>query len=117
VEREKVYRVVHERNLASFANNTRWASALRKLASHRLSARLKHVARAEVSRWSPWLVPSDHYLEVVSAGPVHFREIEWVDFDCAGSDLSTEECLATLRESKVTTEVIDQEVVRVFGYR
>ena len=116
VEREKVYRAVEVRNLASLANNTRWDTAFRKLSEHRVRARLKHVAWPDMSNWSAWIIPAENYLEVVSAGPVHFREIEWVDFDCADSDLKLQQCLASVGESKLTAEVIDQ-FVRVFGYR
>jgi hypothetical protein len=116
VEREKVYRTVQARNLASFANNTRWKTALFKLATHQTRARLKHVAWPEVSDWSGWIVPVENYLEVMAAGPVHFREIEWVDFDCGSDGENLRDCLAVVRDSKLTAEVIDQ-FVRVFGYR
>jgi hypothetical protein len=116
VEREKVYRTVEARNLASFANNTRWKAVFGKLSDRRIRARLKNVAWPEISDWSVWITPAENYLEVVSAGPVHFREIEWVDFDCADGDVQLQECVAAARECKLTAEVIDH-VVRVFGYR
>jgi len=116
VERETVHRVVEQRQLASFANNTRWNNVFSKLLNHGLRVRLKHVAWAETSDWSAWLVPAKNYLEVVSAGPVHFREIEWVEFDCACGDIRLEECVAAARESKLMVEVVNQ-YVRVFGYR
>jgi len=115
VERDKVYRVIEERNLASFANNSRWHGLFSRLSGHRIPARLKHIARPQMSDWSVWIVPASNYLEVVSAGPVHFREIEWVDFDCKG-DVDTAACTAAVREAKLTSEVVGQ-TVRVFGYR
>ena len=113
VERDKVYRIVEERNLASLANNSRWTAFFSQLSSHRMPARLKHIAWSKVSEWSVWIIPVPHYLEVVAAGPVHFREIEWVEFDCAerGCDV----CTATARKAKLTSEVFGQ-IVRVIGY-
>ena len=115
LKRDKVYRVIEERNLASFANNSRWNGLFSRLLSHRIPARLKHVARPQMSDWSVWVVPASNTLEVVSNGPVHFREIEWVDFDCKG-DVDTAACTAAVREAKLTSEVVGQ-TVRVFGYR
>jgi hypothetical protein len=116
VEREKVHRIIEERNLASLANNTRWASLFSNLLSHRVPARLKHVGWLEMSDWSAWLVPALNYLEVLSAGPVHFREIEWIDFDCGKSDVAQQACSAAARDAKLTSEVVGH-VVRVLGYR
>ena len=115
LERDKVYRVIEERNLASFANNSRWNDLFSTLLSYRIPARLKHLAWPEVSDWSVWIVPTSNYLEVVSAGPVHFREIEWVDFDCNGA-VDPAACTAAVRAAKLTSEVVGQ-TVRVFGYR
>lgn len=116
MERNKVYRVVQERNLVSVANNSRWTSLFSKLSSQRIPARLKHVAWPEVSLWSVWITPVPHYLEVVSAGPVHFREIEWVDFDCGERGVPCDVCTTAAGEAKLVSEIV-AEVVRVFGYR
>jgi hypothetical protein len=116
VDREKLYRLVEERNLVSLANNSRWACLFAKLLSQRIPARLKHVAWPELSAWSVWITPVPNYLEVVAAGPVHFREIEWIDFDCGERGIESDVCTAAAREAKLTSEVVEQ-VVRVFGYR
>jgi hypothetical protein len=106
MEREKVHRVVEGRQLTSFSNNTRWNSLLSELRPHRLKARLKHVAWPEMSgRSGWWIVPSANYLEVESAGPVHFREIEWIDFDCAESYVTPEQLVVAVGSSKLTAEV------------
>lgn len=111
-----VYRIVEERGLASFANNCRWNSLFAGLMAQRVRARLKHVACTEISPWASWIVPAQNYLEVLSAGPVHFREIEWLDFDCTGSALRADELVAVVHEAKLTTEAM-ADFVRVFGYR
>ena len=116
MEREKVYRIIEERNLVSLANNSRWTSLFARLLSERIPARLKHIAWPELSEWSVWIIPVPKYLEVVAAGPVHFREIEWVDFDCSKAGAECEVCSSAARDAKLTSEVVGQ-VVRVFGYR
>jgi len=116
VERGKIHRIIEVRNLASLANNSRWTALFSKLEGHRVPARLKHVAWSEVSAWSVWIIPVPHYLEVVTAGPVHFREIEWVEFDYAGRESGCNLCSAAVREAKLTSELFDR-VVRVIGYR
>ena len=116
MDREKLYRLVEERNLVSLANNSRWTNLFAKLLSQRIPARLKHVGWPEMSAWSVWIIPVPKYLEVVAAGPVHFREIEWIDFDCGVRGLQPDMCTAAAHEAKLTSEVVDC-VVRVFGYR
>jgi len=116
VEREKAYRIIEERNLVSLANNSRWTSLFSTLSSQRIPARLKHIAWPEMSEWSVWIIPVPKYLEVVAAGPVHFREIEWVDFDCGKAGALCDVCTGAAADAKLTSEVIGQ-VVRVFGYR
>lgn len=116
MEREKVYRIIEEQNLVSLANNSRWTHLFSKLSNQRIPARLKHIGWPETSAWSVWIIPVPHNLEVIAAGPVHFREIEWVDFDCGERGVQADVCSAAAREAKLTSEVIGQ-VVRVFGYR
>jgi hypothetical protein len=116
MESEKVRRIVAERNLVPLANNTRWASLLAQLALQPVPARLKHIAWPEVSDFSVWVLPSPNFMEVTRAGPVLFREIEWLDFDCAERDGALGAYVAAAAEAKLTSEVLGQ-VVRVFGYR
>jgi len=116
VEREQAYRIIEARNLVSLANNSRWSSLFAKLLNERIPARLKHIAWSEMSKWSVWLIPVPRYLEVVAAGPVHFREIEWVDFHCGDAGVECDLCSVAAREAKLTSQVVGQ-AVRVFGYR
>jgi len=116
VDREKVYRLIGEQNLVSLANNSRWINLFSKLSGRRIPARLKHIAWPELSDWSVWILPVPNYLEVVAAGPVHFREIEWVDFDRGKGGVECDVCNTAAREAKLTSELVDG-TLRVFGYR
>lgn len=114
--RAKVRRAVEERGLVSVANTSRWSRFFPRLVEKGLMARLKHVVWPEISDWSKWIIPSPGYVEILSAGPVHFREIEWIEFDCSAAGNQVELCCAAAHEAKLTAEVLGH-VVRVVGYR
>ena len=79
--KSKVIKVRESRGLASYANKTRWTEALSELESFDLLARLKWLFDDELSKWSRWIIPVPGYLEVLSFGPIPFREIEWLEIN------------------------------------
>ena len=118
----KLLKEIERRGLASFANNTRWGSFLRSIEDMGFTCRVKPVLWGGPSPWSGWLLPVDGYLEVTAAGPLPFREIEWIEFDTNGASLPESPSSVDLliqQSASASLPITDDGtgVVRVWGYR
>ena len=125
--REKLFRVIQERQLVSYSNNTRWDQFLNVALKLPLRFRMKWVFDAEPASWGLLIIPTQGYVEGGTLGPITYREIEWLEIDsverrCRGtlvSDLEidhSEKVESVLTAHRMTFSV-ESKVYRVFGYK
>lgn len=83
--REKLQRLIEERQLVGYTNDTRWRELFAELDKQGLrsclSSRLKWLFQEELTAWSFWNIPVAGYIEYGDLGPIAFREIEWLEID------------------------------------
>ena len=125
---EKLLRVIQERQLVSFSNNTRWknftASKILKLP---LQFRIKWIFRDTAASWGRLFSPVDGYLEQGDLGPIPFREIEWLEIDpiqrksrgilLTNLEIDHSKDIGGILTECQQTFLKRDKIYRVFGYR
>lgn len=118
---------IERRGLAGYANDTRWQKFLGSIVPLDMDCRVKWIFGGP-SRWNRWLLPADGYFENVSAGPIVFREIEWLELDPATQrthdrpdEVDNVAAAAALMEAVESARLVASDAgdgrVRVWGYR
>jgi len=110
--KEKVSRLVSEKNLTSHMNNTKWSVLLPSLKEHASQIDVKCLLASEPNGWtSQYLIPTPSYFEPLPMGPIPFREIEWVIINPIDINKSKEYLL-----SIKIPHTIESNYLKVWGY-